>query len=308
MKKLYISIFAFSLILTSCGEESSENTSSVEQEMEDVIDISDTDEDDSGFEMPSELDGIIASMPSPLEIVSTIKHSGATFNASILNDIDNKNGYAKEYIKALNVGVFGTDMSYINIYGKKIHVLKYAGAVQGLAEELNVGQFFDVATFQKLMEHENNMDELILVSTQNYNNMDHFLREQDRGEVSALMAVGAWTEGVYILTDMYNKSKSEILKEKIAEQKIVASLLAEAMDLYSDKETLQNITNQINEINVLFDQVKEVTVEGEIEETEVDGMLVLVDTGYTTFEIADEVLANITEKIKALRNDIIKTS
>ncbi len=304
MNRKYLTILLLSsLFFVACNED--QKTQSTEEELEEEMVVEKSIEEPKIDEQKQiEIDGIISSMPSPLEIVSTIKQSGATFNIDILNSLENKDKYTQEYKKALNIGVYGTDMSYINIYGKTMHVLNYASVVQSLSEELNVGHFFDLKLLSRLIESDNNMDSLILLSTRNYNDMDRFLREQGRGEVSALMAVGAWTEGVSILLDMYEQSNDDVLKEKIGEQKIVIGLLTEVMSYYKDEKELAGLIAQLESINALYDTVKEEITEGEIITKEVDGMLVIEDTGKSVFKVSDETLASILTQVDLLKTEI----
>lgn len=301
MKRKYFIIILFgATFYTSCTEE--KNEESLISEMETAMEREETFEtSEQTKQKEMEINNIIASMPSPLEIVSSIKQSGAPFNLEILNKIENKALYETEYKKALNIGIYGTDMSYINIYSKKIHVLNYARVIQNLSEELSVGHFFDLATFTKMIENENNMDSLILLSTRNYNDMDHFLREQGRGEVSALMAVGAWTEGIHILLEINKHSNDPKLKEKIGEQKIVIELLSEILSFYKNQEKLAELITQIGKINEIYKEVNEEIIEGEMTTKEVDGMLVVMNTGGSIFKVSDEQINAITLQVNSLR-------
>ncbi|MCC7051452.1 MAG: hypothetical protein IT239_06730, partial [Bacteroidia bacterium] len=73
---------------------------------------------------------IINSIPPPVEITSLIKESGVPFQAEILNATDNTSKYTINYYKALNLGVYGADLGYINLYEKTYQSLKYLDAVR----------------------------------------------------------------------------------------------------------------------------------------------------------------------------------
>ena len=59
---------------------------------------------------------ILQQIPSPLEISMLLKESGKKYNASYLNPAENRSKYNSNYQKALNLGVYGTDLGYTNIY------------------------------------------------------------------------------------------------------------------------------------------------------------------------------------------------
>ena len=71
--------------------------------------------------------------------------SEAKYNGSLLNQSDNLPKYNNNYKKALNLGVYGTDLGYTNIYGQNQDGIKYISSIKSLADELNIGQFFDIA-------------------------------------------------------------------------------------------------------------------------------------------------------------------
>ena len=64
----------------------------------------------------------------------------------MLNSSDNLSKYNSNYQKALNLGIYGTDLGYTNIYEQNQDGIKYLSSIKSLAEGLNIGQFFDILT------------------------------------------------------------------------------------------------------------------------------------------------------------------
>src|SRR5260221_14777179 len=62
------------------------------------------------------INSILQPIPSPLEISVLLKQSGTKYNSAILNSSDNLPQYNRHYKKALNLGIYGTDLGYTNIY------------------------------------------------------------------------------------------------------------------------------------------------------------------------------------------------
>ena len=124
---------------------------------------------------------VISSLPSPLEISSMIKESGADFSSSMLNPVNNTSKYTTYHMKAINLGVFGADLGYINIYNQNKSALEYIRSVKNLADELRVGQFFDFTTLARLAKNAENIDSLLYLTTSGFEKMDEFLKEKNRG-------------------------------------------------------------------------------------------------------------------------------
>ena len=92
---------------------------------------------------PEVMKKIISSIPSPLEVAALIKRSGKNLNKDVLNPVENEGRYVTNFKKASNLGIYGADLGYVNMYSELNLGLNYILAVKNLAEGLNVGEFFD---------------------------------------------------------------------------------------------------------------------------------------------------------------------
>jgi len=248
---------------------------------------------------------IIQRIPSPVEIVSLIKASGAEFNEGMLNPTDNVEKYTTSYQQAFNLGVYGANLGYINIYEKTISSLSYLNAVKEMADNIKVGQFFDFTTLKRLSSNKENMDSLLYITTSNFNRMDEYLREQGRSNLSVLSVAGAWLEGLYITCQVAKSSGNEELIERIGEQKIAMEDIALLLGQYSNDENMSKIAADFNRIRIAFDAVSIEIVEAEPEMQDVDGRLIIVDKSSSTVTISDETLENIIEVVTDVRNKCI---
>src|ERR1043165_1451105 len=141
---------------------------------------------------------VLQAIPSPLEISMLLKESGKKYNGTYLNPADNRSKYNTNYKKALNLGVYGTDLGYTNIYEQNQDGVKYMEAIKEIADGLNIGQFFDIKTIGRLATNSKNMDSLLLMTTQNFNSINHYLQTQSRANLSVLLLTGGWLEAMQI--------------------------------------------------------------------------------------------------------------
>src|SRR6476620_10659875 len=86
---------------------------------------------------------ILQGIPAPLEISVLLKESGKKYNGAILNSPDHLSKYNSNYKRALNLGIYGTDLGYTNIYEQNQDGIKYMGSIKELADGLKIGQFFE---------------------------------------------------------------------------------------------------------------------------------------------------------------------
>ena len=119
--------------------------------MEKILNEADGKKIEAGIDIPREmLYEIIQQIPSPLEISNLIKESGAIYSEELLNPVENSKNYVNKYSQAINLGVYGTDLGYINMYSKYQASIVYLEAVRELSEVLSIGQFFDFSTIARL--------------------------------------------------------------------------------------------------------------------------------------------------------------
>lgn len=248
---------------------------------------------------------IIHSIPSPIEMTSLIQSTGASFNQSLLNNPDHIDKYISTHQKAINLGIYGAELGYLNIYGKTMISIDYFSAVRSLAKDLKVDQFFDFKTLKRLAESSKNIDSLINITTQSYSKMDSYLRKQNRTKTSVLIVTGTFIEGLYIATQIAEKNPNPELIERIGEQKMSINNLHLMLDVYKSDNEISALGTKIDELKKLFDEVEIITTYGEPTSKEVDGVLVIEDNSTSKVIIREELVIRIKEKIKEIRSKII---
>jgi len=267
--------------------------------------------DTAKTEGPSISEGVIGDIlgriPSPLEISVLLKESGKKYNGSYLNSPDNISRYNTNYQKALNLGVYGTDLGYTNIYEQNQDGVKYMSSIKNLADGLNIGQFFDIETIGRLATNSKNLDSLLLITTQNFNSINHYLQTQNRSNLSVLFLTGGWVEALNILCEVAaaNPSNKE-LQETIGEQKIILENINLLLSFY--KESDQNMAAllaDMEQLKKLYDKVNITYTYSESTFEIVDGVMVIKDNSSSAIQITPEDIANIKALISSIRNKII---
>lgn len=251
------------------------------------------------------IDEMIHSIPSPIEMTSLILSSGAKFDEHLLNNPDNVEKYVSAHSKALNLGVYGAELGYLNIYEKTMTSVDYISAVRSLAKDLKVDHFFDFQTLKRLASSSDNIDSLINITTQGFSKMDAYLREQNRTKASVLIVTGTFVEGLHIATQIVSKTSNPKITERIGEQKMSLNNLILMLNVYKNDPDIAKLISDFTELKVLYDSVEIITVYGEPITKEVDGMLVIEDQSTSEVKMSKEILEKIIIKTKELRNKII---
>jgi hypothetical protein len=249
--------------------------------------------------------GIIRSIPSPIEMSVLIKEVGAKYSPSILNSPSNTQKYTTNAKRAMNMGIYGADLGYINIYNQKQDAIIYLNSITGLADELKIGQFFDIATLKSMATNSSNLDSLLYISTRNFEKMSNYLQEQNRGKISSYMLLGGWIEALHIATEVAKNNKNQKLLEKIGEQKIVLDQLLLLFDLYKADPEVDNMLVMLKDLKTAYDKVLITQEYREPTITEVNGIMMVTDNSVTKINIPSDLIFEISGKIKNIRNKII---
>ena len=80
---------------------------------------------------------IFYSLPSPLETAMLIKNAGAEYNEGLMNPTENTSRYITSKSKALNLGIYSTDLSYASLFDQTQATLSYIEAAKEMADGLN---------------------------------------------------------------------------------------------------------------------------------------------------------------------------
>lgn len=300
MRILKIGILAaFMLSFVGCGSSNKEAENTDESDSTEVAQGPSIDDET--------ISAILESIPSPLEISVLLKESGTKYSSSILNSADNLSKYNNNYKKALNLGIYGTDLGYTNIYQQNQDGIKYLTSIKSLADGLNIGQFFDIETIGRLATNSKNLDSLLLITTQNFNSINKYLQAQSRANLSVLLLTGGWLEAMEITCQVAtNNPKNKDLQEKIGEQKIILENIILLLGFYKDSdENMASLLKDMEELKLAFDKINIVYTYKESTMEVVNGVAVIKDNSTTTIQITPQDVENIKRVTQSVRTKII---
>ena len=291
-----LAIILFSIIIIGCNESA---------QIRETVEMTDEEKVVDSLKR-STTEKVFYSIPSPLETASILKKAGAKFSMDMLSPIENKDRYVTAQSKALNLGVYGADLSYTAIFDKNQEAMLYLSCTKKLADDLGVAKAFDVKKIERIEANLNNRDSLLILINDSYWESDAFLKENERGSVSSLIVLGGWIEGLHIASAIEKSLRAsktnESMAKRIAEQKISLNSLLELADLY--QIDAPEIVKGLRELQEIYNT---------IEETEVSDATLTKENANSSPTIGKAVSLNITreqldkisEKVTEIRNKII---
>ena len=296
MKKTII-IALTGFVLASCGDSKSAKTETelMNQNFESSQNVSISRE---------VLDDMMRTLPSPIETAHLITQAKTAFNKDNLIPAQNAENFPNKYAQALALGGYGVDLGYINLSNKMIYVVEYLGSVNTISKELKVDQFLDFSTLNNLAKNRKNVDSLISISTENFNNIDEYLRSKDRGDLSVLILIGSWVEGLHMFNTIAKQTPSPEITKRIGEQKIIINNIYAILDKMDQIAYYADLKKKLEVLKGVYDKVKISYVYRAPITKEVNGELVIEDNSESVVEITPEDLKAIDREITQLRGSI----
>lgn len=296
---VFVVLLALAFSLTGCQGDGKKSTGDIEIP-EDIFG------DDKPLLISQEAMGdIIENISSPVEMAALLKSTGVPFSQKLLASTDRADDLNTNFKQALNLGIYGCDLGYLNMYEKTGSVMVNMTTIKSLANELSIGQFFDFNTIKRLATNNENLDSLMYISVSSFNNMDEYLRKSNRSNISSLIVTGMWVEGMYLATQVVKEAPQENVVERIADQKLVLNDLILVLKNYKSDPNFASIVEDIETIKKEYEGVRITYEMGEPEAKEVDGMLIIVQNDKQHIDISDETLNRIIATIETVRNKII---
>jgi len=249
---------------------------------------------------------IAKNIASPVEIANLLQSLSVPFSPDYLASSVDANKQPTAFDKALALGILGADLGYLNMYEKTGTSINILSDIRKLAEGLKVGQFFDFEALKRLSLNKSNLDSLLFLSIDSYNQIDKYLRDNERGHLSALMIIGVWLEAQHLATQVAEKYPDPILKDRIGEQKIILNdLIMLATPYCTHDNEFISLCKYLQDIKDSYRNVKITFTLGEPVSVEKGGGLVIEQTETSNVEMTDQQLAGITEVTRNIRDRLV---
>lgn len=278
---LFISIS----LLFSCGENA-ENIDAI------VADTSNTVINNTGKNLEAER--VFSSIPSPVEAADILQRAGVSYDASLLNGLNNAEKYTTTNARALNLGIYGSDLAFTSLFEKPQESMLYLKCVARLSDQLGIKAAFDDRTQDRLQSNTSNRDSILHIISESFWICDKYLQDNERKGTSSLIVAGGWIEGMYIACRLANTvtNKKEIISRIVA-QRLTLDNIVNLLKLYKDDSSIQPMLADFTALQGSFDAAKISAAVAEAQNKPGNEL------------ISPEQLTEITKSIETLRNRLI---
>jgi hypothetical protein len=240
---------------------------------------------DEGSDVKSASESVIEELsgypiPTSFEITELIYEAGAPYILSLSNYPEKAGDYITQKDKALNLGIYGTDLCYASTYMMKQGTTLYLEASKKLIDDLGISTPFNIDYVDRFDTNMDDRDSIIMIVTKSFHDTWEYLVGNKQDVLARLVVCGSWIEGIYITTNIAQTSKdpSEIL-EILAKQKNSLNRLVAILEPARDVEDASAVFKGLFDLQQIYE-----------------------DVGDT---LTEEQLEKISDRIEALRTSII---
>lgn len=275
MKKIfYIFLVVGSFLFCACSE-SDKNEDLVEEELHST---------NNDKKVVFSAQNVFNTLPDKELVLSLIEKNNLEYNPDFLNDPNMVNKYTIEFLKAVNLGIYGSDLTISSTFDQTQESMVFLKCVNVLAGNLGVNAAFDQRMFDRIQSNDNNKDSVLQIITESFKKVDEILKTNNRPGTSAIILAGCWIEGLYVSCQMAQVVTAEsIFKTILAQKESLHNLLAllESVEL---KESEKFLLTGLKELHKIY----------EVAETS------------TSYDKA--AIAGITQKISDIRNNVVSSN
>lgn len=155
-------------------------------------------------EEPQNLEQVIEKnvypLPASVKVINTLSDLGIGYISGITNPVENVKNYTRRASQAINLGVYGADLSYTAIFNDPKEVMNYMGSIRVLSNELGLSGLYDESLYEKIKINLDKKDSLVSMLTDVFNSTYSELSEKNQEAMTLLFVGGAWLEGMYLTT------------------------------------------------------------------------------------------------------------
>jgi len=215
----------------------------------------------------ADLKEIVYPLPGPFQLYQKLEDIGASYVGKVLNPIKNIDKYYTEKNKALNLGTYAADLTYVSTYNKTQEIQLYSKNLKTLIDQLDINidfkDLYEEGTRKKL----ENKDTLVVYVTNMYYDAYKAMAKAGDPSMAALLLTGVWAEGLYIAThisdDTYNNT--EIVKIIFDQKKSLEIVLAE-LNKYAGDEFIDGYIKALENVKASYDKAGDSLTKEQLDE------------------------------------------
>ena len=195
-------------------------------------------------------------LPTSASVIKMLTDLQVGYIIGISNPVENSKKYFSSSTRAINLGVFGADLSYATLYNIQQEVIDYLDAIRSLSNELNMSKIYNEDLYTKIKQNYDNRDELVKILTSAFNDTYAYLSDNEQQPLALLVVGGAWVEGMYLTTHVSEAAYQVAgISKVLLEQKKSFELFLEITKPYISDPSVGDFVKLLDPVKKVYESL-----------------------------------------------------
>jgi hypothetical protein len=260
--------------------------------------------DSVAVEVPREKREIFYGILTPVEVSNIFTRLGALYTPEVLNDVSNSGNYLSSSKAALNLGVYGVDLSYLKMFDLNAEMVQYMLSLRAMSSKLGIPAEYLTEPITRLESDMSDSDSVLVFVNESFKRIDDHLALSGQESTAGLMVLGGWIEALYISTQLLldtDNPDPEVV-ERIAEQKYTLNTLLSFLKNYYDDPVVVYYTKKLKFLKKYFDKFD---IYFQTNDLEIDRSRQVLKATGSEMTITQETLFDIKDYVSKMREETI---
>jgi hypothetical protein len=196
-------------------------------------------------------------LPTSFEVTEMLNRIGASYILTLSNPAEDVDKYLTEKKQALNLGVYGADLSYASTYNQTQETMTYMEASGKIIDALNISSSLPSDIVEQIEQNEDDKDKLVEIITNTFYDTYDYLNTNKRASVSMLVLAGSWVEALYIATNISEDTyQNKEMVKIVMEQKSSLNKLLDLMKTHDEDEAVKGVLSQLKPLADVYNMVE----------------------------------------------------
>jgi hypothetical protein len=250
----------------------------------------------------AEEDILFYNMLFPIDLGVIIDKRNVIYNSNLLNPLSNFANYNESSKRALALGVYGADLSYLWGFQQAQQALWYFTAIKKLANDMGIPNEYVSNSASKAEMYIENIDTLVNLARNAYYDCDAYLIKSNQQDLAVLVLLGGWIETMHTALNLYTEPNSRMAC-KIISQKYSLTSLLNLLFQQPDNVVITKYSNELITLLEEFDRLQNLYFTDQLEIDTLNKTITF--TASKELELKPDALKQLKELIVGLRELII---
>lgn len=246
MKKIFAGVILPLLILSFTGLTSCKDRAAGKEQKKVELEQVQT--------IKNEIESNVYPLPTSAEVIKMLTELEVGYIIGISNPVENTKKYFSSTTRAINLGVYGADLSYATLYNIQQEVINFLNAIRSLSNELNMSKIYNEELYDNIKANFDNRDALVKILTGAFNDSYTYLSDNDQQSLALLVVGGAWVEGMYLTTHVSEAAYQVAgISKNLLEQKKSFELFLEITEPYASDPSLGDFLKILEPVKKVYE-------------------------------------------------------